>query len=152
MSQLEDLTRRALRHAAFTDDGRGGNPAGGLLDTADLRDADRLAVAVQLGYSATAFVEPQEQAGAYRVRYFSPKAEVAFCGHATIATAVALAERDGPGLLEFSTVAGPIPVRTTANSGEITATLTSVPTHPANPVRLAAASARIEELWSPRAG
>jgi len=128
MSQLEDLTRRALRYAAFTVDGRGGNPAGVVLDAVDLHDADRLAVAAQLGYSETAFVEPQGQAGAYRVRYFSPKAEVTFCGHATIATAVALAERDGPGRLEFSTLAGLIQVQTSAASGQITATLTSVPT------------------------
>ena len=31
--------------------------------------------------------------GRYRVRYFSPLAEVPFCGHATIATGVALGER-----------------------------------------------------------
>ena len=57
-----------------------------------------LAIAAELGYSETAFVTAREDGG-YDVRYFSPQAEVPFCGHATIATAVALAERDGPGLL-----------------------------------------------------
>lgn len=62
------------------------------------------------------------------MQYFSPQAEVAFCGHATIATAVAIAERDGPGLLQFSTLAGLIAVQTTADPAGVTAMLTSVPT------------------------
>lgn len=81
-----------------------------------------------MGYSETAFVEAQGSRGQYRVRYFSPQAEVAFCGHATIAAAVAIADRDGPRLLQFSTLAGPIPVQTRVTSDGVTATLTSVPT------------------------
>ena len=46
-----------------------------------------------MGYSETAFVEAQGSRGQYRVRYFSPQAEVAFCGHATTAAAVAIADR-----------------------------------------------------------
>ena len=46
-----------LRYAAFTDHGRGGNPAGVVLDAADLDEAARLAVAARVGYSETAFVE-----------------------------------------------------------------------------------------------
>ncbi len=40
-----------------------------------------------VGYSETAFLTPDGtgRPGAYRVRYFSPAAEVPFCGHATIA-------------------------------------------------------------------
>jgi PhzF family phenazine biosynthesis protein len=57
----------------------------------------------------------------YRVRYFSPEIEVPFCGHATIATAVAL----GPGDHVFITNAGEVPI-TVDDDG--TATLTSVPT------------------------
>jgi predicted PhzF superfamily epimerase YddE/YHI9 len=44
----------------------------------------------------------------FRIRYFSPRAEVAFCGHATIATAVALAEREGTGNLRLVTSAGEV--------------------------------------------
>ncbi|EON21989.1 hypothetical protein CF8_4197 [Nocardioides sp. CF8] len=117
-----------LRYAAFTQDGTGGNPAGVVLNADSLDDAGRLAVAAQIGYSETAFIEAGPQQGKYRVRYFSPRAEVAFCGHATIATAVALAERRGPGDLIFDTLAGPIPVRTEATPAGYTATLTSVPT------------------------
>ncbi|MCQ8829745.1 PhzF family phenazine biosynthesis protein [Streptomyces malaysiensis] len=80
--------------------------------------------------------EGDEDARRYRLRYFSPLAEVAFCGHATIATAVALAERDGPGELVFDTASGEIRVETTADGdGPPRATLTSVPTRsrPADP-------------------
>ena len=117
-----------LRYAAFTQDGTGGNPAGVVLDADGLEDGDRLAVAAQVGYSETAFIESGPRDGSYRVRYFSPRAEVAFCGHATIATAVALAERRGAGELLFDTLAGTVPVRTEAIATGYTATLTSVPT------------------------
>jgi len=117
-----------LRYAAFTEQGAGGNPAGVVLDARGLDNAERLAIAAEIGYSETAFVEPTGAPGNYRVRYFSPRAEVAFCGHATIATAVAIAERLGPGQLHFDTLAGPVPVATQVGGAGATATLTSVPT------------------------
>ena len=82
-------------------------------------------IAAELGYSETAFATKREDGG-YDVRYFSPQAEVPFCGHATIATGVALAERDGAGLLSFHTQAGEVPVATSGTNGAVTATLTSV--------------------------
>src|SRR5690606_22291073 len=39
-------------------------------------------------------------------RYYSPQAEVTFCGHATIAAAVAYAERHGAGELALHTRSG----------------------------------------------
>ncbi len=118
-----------LRYAAFTTDPAGGNPAGVVLDAGTLDDAAMPAVAARIGYSETAFVtERDEAARRYRLRYFSPRAEVAFCGHATIATAVALAERTGPGDLVLDTAAGRITVATGTGGGPPRATLTSVPT------------------------
>lgn len=114
MSEMTEV----LRYAAFTTDPAGGNPAGVVLDASDLDDAAMQAIAAEVGYSETAFVT-----GKYQVRYFSPKAEVPFCGHATVATAVALAERIGPGELVFSTAAGIVPV--VVDEG-LRATLTSV--------------------------
>jgi PhzF family phenazine biosynthesis protein len=119
---------QVLRYAAFTEGGVGGNPAGVVLDAANLDAAARLAVAADVGYSETAFVEPGPDENSYKLRYFSPLAEVAFCGHATIATAVVLAERRGPGPLVFETLAGPVHVQTSAAGDGYLATMTSVPT------------------------
>ncbi|MGP3926123.1 PhzF family phenazine biosynthesis isomerase [Streptomyces sp. 8N616] len=121
-----------LRYTAFSADPAGGNPAGVVLDAAGLSDEDQLAIAAELGYSETAFLTapPAELAGqerAYTVRYFSPQAEVSFCGHATIATAIAYAERHGPGDMLLATPAGTVPVTVTkAPDGALRATLTSV--------------------------
>ena len=79
-------------------------------------------IAAELGYSESAFLDGDD------IRYFSPLAEVPFCGHATVATAVALAERDGPGDRVFNTRNGPVPISTRRDDqGRVTATLTSVP-------------------------
>lgn len=130
-----------LRYTAFSDRPEGGNPAGVVLDAAGAEDAEMLAVAAQVGYSETAFVVGRDGEG-LDVRYFSPLAEVPFCGHATVATAVALAERDGPGEVVFRTRSGPVAVATAADrDGRLTATLTSVP-----PRVEALAPADLEEL------
>ncbi|WP_440105666.1 PhzF family phenazine biosynthesis protein [Streptosporangium sp. H16] len=119
-----------LRYTAFTHDPEGGNPAGIVLDAAGLSDAEMLAVAAEVGYSETAFVTARDdERRAFRVRYFAPSAEVAFCGHATIATSVVLAERLGTGRLAFDTNAGEIVVDTEIADDALLATLTSVPTH-----------------------
>ncbi|MFI9105725.1 PhzF family phenazine biosynthesis protein [Streptomyces fildesensis] len=115
-----------LRYTAFSDDPAGGNPAGVVLDASALGETEMLAVAAEVGYSETAFITASE-GRSLTVRYFSPKAEVPFCGHATVATAVALAERIGAGDLLFSTAAGEVPVTVAADaSGALRATLTSV--------------------------
>lgn len=118
------MRAEVLRYAAFTDSGTGGNPAGVVLEAGSLNDSEMLAIARDVGYSETAFVVPTDTT-TIRVRYFNPLAEVAFCGHATVATAVALADRDGPGELDLSTLAGPIRVTTAATGSGMVATLTS---------------------------
>ncbi|MGC0379527.1 PhzF family phenazine biosynthesis protein [Streptomyces sp. SAI-229] len=124
-----------LRYTAFSSSPDGGNPAGVVLDAAALDDGDMLAIAAGLGYSESAFLTapPKDLDGprgrTYGIRYFSPKAEVPFCGHATVAAAVALAERTGPGKLVFATRAGTVPVEVTEEGGTVRATLTSVEPH-----------------------
>lgn len=115
-----------LRYTAFSSDPDGGNPAGVVLDASGASDAEMLAVAADLGYSESAFLTARGD-GEFDVRYFSPVAEVDFCGHATIATAVAYAQRHGAGTLVFHTVPGPVRVETTVDDGTVTATLVSVP-------------------------
>ncbi|MFF1302406.1 PhzF family phenazine biosynthesis isomerase [Streptomyces sp. NPDC058307] len=124
-----------LRYTAFSSSPEGGNPAGVVLDASALDDGEMLAVAAELGYSESAFLTapPEGLAGPegrmFTIRYFSPKAEVPFCGHATVATALALAERIGPGELVFATRAGTVPVAVTEEGGTAVATLTSVEPH-----------------------
>ncbi|MER7564639.1 PhzF family phenazine biosynthesis isomerase [Streptomyces sp. NPDC097941] len=124
-----------LRYTAFSSSPEGGNPAGVVLDASAMDDGEMLAVAAELGYSESAFLTapPEGLAGpegrVFTIRYFSPKAEVPFCGHATVATALALAERIGPGELVFATRAGTVPVAVTEEGGTAVATLTSVEPH-----------------------
>ncbi|MFE8989431.1 PhzF family phenazine biosynthesis protein [Streptomyces collinus] len=114
------------RYVAFSTDPRGGNPAGVVLDASGADDEAMLATAAEVGYSETAFVR-EACDGSLDVRYFSPLAEVPFCGHATIATAVAHAERHGTGRLLLRTAAGLVTVTTDrAADGTLVATLVSV--------------------------
>ncbi|MGW0812024.1 PhzF family phenazine biosynthesis isomerase [Streptomyces viridiviolaceus] len=140
-----------LRYSAFTHDPGGGNPAGVVLDARGLDDTAMLRTAAEVGYSETAFVTGGDEAARrFRVRYFSPLTEVAFCGHATVALAVALAERLGPGDIVLDTPAGEIPVSTEADgTGAVRATLTSVPTRsrPAEATELRQALAALR--WTP---
>ncbi|WP_354699314.1 putative isomerase YddE [Paraconexibacter sp. AEG42_29] len=117
-----------VRYSAFTRDPAGGNPAGVVLDAAGLDEPAMRAIAADLGYSETAFVTARD-GDTLAVRYFSPESEVPFCGHATIATAVAFADVHGPGRLRLDTAAGRIDVTVAAGEdGVPIATLTSVPT------------------------
>ena len=129
-----------LRLAAFTSEPTGGNPAGVWIGEAFPPDAEMQRIAADVGYSETAFLVPDGAVapGHFRVRYFSPLAEVPFCGHATIASGVALAERGlaappsaagKPATLVLQTNGGPVPVATAADADGLTrATLTSVAT------------------------
>lgn len=119
-----------LRLAAFTLDPAGGNPAGVWIGERLPDAAEMQRIAVEVGYSETAFLAPDGSglAGAYRIRYFSVAAEVPFCGHATIASGVVLADRDGPGTFRLATNDGVVHVDAGPGSdGQQRATLTSVP-------------------------
>jgi PhzF family phenazine biosynthesis protein len=115
------MSTEILRYAAFTDTPEGGNPAGVVLDASGLGDAEMQAIAADVGYSETAFVTAADGTD-MTVRYFSPLAEVPFCGHATIATGVAWGDRNGDGVLRMTTPAGLVRV----DVADGVATLTSV--------------------------
>jgi PhzF family phenazine biosynthesis protein len=137
-----------LRYTAFSSDPAGGNPAGVVLDAAGLDETLMLAIAAEVGYAETAFVTASQERS-LTVRYFSPKAEVPFCGHATVATSIALAERIGTGDLLFSTPAGEVPVTVDADpAGGLRATLTSVEPH-VEEVPAAAVTEALEALGWP---
>jgi PhzF family phenazine biosynthesis protein len=129
-----------LRLAAFTTDPSGGNPAGVWFGDAVPPAWAMQRIAAEVGYSETAFLAPDGSGGSgrFRVRYFSPLAEVPFCGHATIASAVALADRGlaapgpgvgDPGRLSLTTNGGVVEVSTQPDpDGRTRATLTSIAT------------------------
>lgn len=118
-----------LRLTAFAAAPGGGNPAGVVLDARGLDDERMQRIAAEVGYSETAFAtEPEVDGDARRigVRYFSPTAEVPFCGHVTIALAVALAERRGTGAFRFATPVGEVVIRTSPGDPAPMASFTSV--------------------------
>lgn len=67
----------------FSKNGQGGNKAGVVFDVYQLTNAQKMSIAYKLGYAETAFISNSEVAD-YRLAYFTPKEEVALCGHATI--------------------------------------------------------------------
>jgi PhzF family phenazine biosynthesis protein len=71
---------------AFTTRRFSGNPAGVVLDADSLSDAEMQLIARELNNGDTAFLlAPNADDHDLRVRFFTPRAEAAFVGHATIA-------------------------------------------------------------------
>ena len=96
------VSAHVIGYAAFTNHPGGGNPAGIVLDAISLDEERMLGVARESGVLRTSVSSAAPQAAReYDVRYFSPEAEVPFCGHATVAACVALTGRDGPGEFVF---------------------------------------------------
>ncbi|MFC6704557.1 PhzF family phenazine biosynthesis protein [Flexivirga alba] len=98
-----------LRYSAFTASSGGGNRAGVVLDASALTPSEMQSIAAEVGYSESAFVTSEiQQNEPISIRFFAPEGEVAFCGHATIATAAAIAENIAPGAYELSTQVGSV--------------------------------------------
>ena len=76
-------------------DGRGGNPLGVFLDGPAVGAERRQAVAADLGYSETVWVDAVDGQGA-TIRIFTPGTEMPFAGHPTIGTAWLLRETGRP--------------------------------------------------------
>ncbi|MBL8901485.1 MAG: PhzF family phenazine biosynthesis isomerase, partial [Planctomycetes bacterium] len=65
-----------------------GNPAAVCLLEQEADDAWRVALAAEMKHSETAFLEALDAEGErWRLRWFTPVAEVDLCGHATLASA-----------------------------------------------------------------
>ncbi len=71
---------------SFTDTPFKGNPAGVCLVDAQLGEERMLHIAQELNLSETAFLSRLES-DTFAIRFFSPKMEIALCGHATLASA-----------------------------------------------------------------
>jgi PhzF family phenazine biosynthesis protein len=128
-----------LRIAAFSDGDAGGNPAGVWIGAALPPEAEMQRLALEVGFSETAFAA--RSGDGWRVRYFSPETEVAFCGHATIALGAALARRFGDGVYPLALNEASITVEGRLDGDRIAAALQSPPTRsrPADPALVKAA-------------
>ncbi|WP_207430009.1 PhzF family phenazine biosynthesis protein [Sabulibacter ruber] len=79
---------------AFTEVAFKGNPAGVCLLEEPLSIEQMQSIAAELNLSETAFLVPSTQAEAdFTIRYFTPTVEIAFCGHATLASAKLMLEK-----------------------------------------------------------
>jgi predicted PhzF superfamily epimerase YddE/YHI9 len=76
-------------------DGRGGNPLGVFLDGGAIPPGDRLAVARDLGFSETVFVDAIDGDEA-RIAIFTPSIEMPFAGHPTVGTSWLLRRQGTP--------------------------------------------------------
>jgi PhzF family phenazine biosynthesis protein len=118
---------------AFTDRPFAGNPAGVLLLDAFPDDEWLQRVAMEVNHAETAFAHrlPEGREADWALRWFTPTAEVAMCGHATLATAHVLhttGTHAGP--VRFATRSGVL----TATPGEDGSITLDFPTAPLTPV------------------
>jgi PhzF family phenazine biosynthesis protein len=83
---------------AFTREPFTGNPTGVVLNADALSDAQMLAVARELNNAETAFMlAPDGADHTVRARFFTPRGEIGFVGHATVAAQYVLSRRhDAP--------------------------------------------------------
>jgi len=112
--------------AAFTVGEEGGNPAGVMIRSSLPEEPAMQRIAAEMGYSETVFAAPFEDG--WRVRYFSPDGEVAFCGHATIALGAVLAQQNGDGIFPLTTNHARVTVEGKARGKGAMAALQSPPT------------------------
>ena len=106
---------RVFQVDAFTTQRFCGNPAGVVLDAEHLSEQDMRALARELNTGDCAFVLPANASDHdLRVRFFTPRAEAAFVGHATLAAHAVFAalqlaprrrQRQKSGIVEVDTLA-----------------------------------------------
>lgn len=99
---------------AFTTTLFAGNPAAVVVLEEFLADDVLCAIARENNLSETAFLVPQGEDN--RLRWFTPKDEIALCGHATLASAAVIFERIDPtrAQIRFHTASGVLTVRRNA--------------------------------------
>lgn len=96
---------------AFTDIVFKGNPAAVCILDNHISDELMLNIAKENNLSETAFVLKENSA--YNLRWFTPKAEIDFCGHATLGTAYVIANfiESNCETITFNTMKGEITVK-----------------------------------------
>ncbi|MGE0734841.1 MAG: PhzF family phenazine biosynthesis protein [Alphaproteobacteria bacterium] len=88
-------TYRFLQVDAFTTERFAGNPAAVVFDADDIPATSMQAIAREMNLSETVFVvRPTLPEADYRARIFTPRSEIPFAGHPTVATAFAMLEEN----------------------------------------------------------
>ena len=93
--KINSMRTRIFQLDAFTTRRFAGNPAAVMPLRSFPADAVLLAIAAENNLSETAFLVPKNDD--YRLRWFTPAAEVPLCGHATLASAAVVMEKLEPG-------------------------------------------------------
>lgn len=90
---------------AFTNTLFGGNPAGVVTNANGLSETEMRKIAKEMNLSETAFVlKPVREGADIKLRFFTPEAEIKFCGHATIGALYELARLGMHGLDRDKTI------------------------------------------------
>ncbi|MBX9949988.1 MAG: PhzF family phenazine biosynthesis isomerase [Candidatus Obscuribacterales bacterium] len=114
---------------AFTTNRFEGNRAGVVLEADQLSAKERQQLAYEIGASETAFVSHSKNAD-FNVEFYTPKSQIDFCGHATIATFYMMAELgklnidSGICNITQETKAGILPVAIEKKNGRTFVTMT----------------------------
>ena len=103
-------TYRYVFADVFTDVPLTGNQLAVFTDARGIDDETMQALALEIGFSETAFVLPAESGGTARIRIFNPRAEMPFAGHPTLGTAFVLGAPLQLGVIALETGAGIVPV------------------------------------------
>jgi PhzF family phenazine biosynthesis protein len=114
------------KFSAFTQNGRGGNPAGIVLVDSLPSKTEMQQIAAEVGYSETVF--SAYDGNLWQTRYFSPESEVPFCGHATIALGAVFSREKGNGTYKLALTDGTIEVEARKEDERYYSTLKSLPT------------------------
>ena len=105
----------------FTTQPFGGNQLAVIPDAAAIPETDLQKIAREFNFSETTFVyPPSDPAHTAKVRIFTPTMEVAFAGHPTIGTAIALRDRGHTGDMVLELGVGPIPCRFDGDTASFT--------------------------------
>jgi len=109
-----EMTFTLYQVDAFTTEPFHGNPAAVCLMNEPKPDSWMQALAAEMNLSETAFLLPEGNQPGWRLRWFTPATEVDLCGHATLASARVLFERQPElraGALTFQTRSGELRAR-----------------------------------------
>jgi len=136
------VSLRAAIVDAFTRTPGMGNRAGIVPGAAHLDEPAMQRIAAAVAASETAFILEPPPGATHHLRYFTPAAEIAFCGHATVATFHWLVETGAiqPGQHMLHCPAGRVPIEVEAMDGSGVRVWMGTPLYPWEPSPIAGAS------------